>query len=216
MKRKAGEAHGNEENDAERNKEQSRARFSLGLYFSGRRFSCLAGRPLGGDVEREKIASPRDHLHHLPPCVAEGDADFADALKEAVLAHMDAGPDRLHQFLFAEYTMAVLCQQLEQLEGLVAQARHRSIGAPQFGAVYVQNEIRKKVHGSPQPGLKTERSIVSAQQGRQPNAETLSARQRRIFRKISEKFSARPPGLQDASRSSRLSIRVGAAEGDGC
>lgn len=115
------------------------------------RFGRNANRLFIGDIKRKKITAPRDHANHFPPGIAECQTDFTDTLKEAVFTDMDAGPDRLHQRFFGKDAMAVFRQKLEQFEGLGTQMRHRPIGVPQLGPLCIKNEVRKKVHGSPEP-----------------------------------------------------------------
>ncbi len=57
-------------------------------------------------------------LTHLPLIVAERGADFPDALEEAVLTDMNAGPDRRHQLLLAEHPPGIGGKQPEHVERL--------------------------------------------------------------------------------------------------
>ena len=79
-------------------------------------------------------------------------ADFADALKQAVLADMDVRPDGFHQLPLAQDTAGIAGEQPEYLQGLGPQPDRPAIGGAQLGARRVELKTGKAQHRSPPAG----------------------------------------------------------------
>jgi hypothetical protein len=127
----------------------------------------------------------------LAPVVAERRSDLADALEQAVVAHMDVRPDRCDQVLLAEGPSGVGGKQRQHLECFRPKLDGFAAGTAQLDALLIQFKTSKAEH----PASHTVRPG-------QQISEMLPGRAN--FRKISE------PGHSRAL-SARASLRKAAA-----
>ena len=121
---------------------------------------------MDGDLHHlglEQVASAGDHPDHLALVVAERGADFADALKQAVLADMDVRPGGFHQLLLAQDAAGIAGEQPQYLQRLGPQLDDLAIGPAQIGALGIELEIRKSPAPSPsrrQPSASSPRTAL--------------------------------------------------------
>ena len=153
-----GEGHGGGKRPAapQAEIESASCRFDVGFggFCPGFDACRLAGRGVCrrcrdghvGHLGLEQIAAAGDHPDHLALVVAERGADFADALKQAVLADMDVRPDRFHQLLLAENAPRTGGEQPQHLQRLGPELAGPAVGAAQFGAFRIRLETRKAQH----------------------------------------------------------------------
>jgi hypothetical protein len=82
----------------------------------------------------------------LAPVVAERRSDLADALEQAVVAHMDVRPDRCDQVLLAEGPSGVGGKQRQHLECFRPKLDGFAAGTAQLDALLIQFKTRKAEH----------------------------------------------------------------------
>ena len=92
----------------------------------------------------EQVAASRNDPDHLALVVAERSADFADALKQAVLADMDVRPDGFHQLLLAQDAAGIPGEQPQYLQGLGPELDRLAIGRAQLGALGSSSKPEKR------------------------------------------------------------------------
>ena len=106
-----------------------------------------------GHLGLEQVAATGDHPDHLALVVAERSADFADALKQAVLADMDIRPGGFHQLLLAQDAAGILGEQPQYLQGLGSEPDRPAIGCAQLGAFRIELKTGKAQHVPSNPQL---------------------------------------------------------------
>jgi hypothetical protein len=97
----------------------------------------------------------------LAPVVAERRSDLADALEQAVVAHMDVRPDRCDQVLLAEGPSGVGGKQRQHLECFRPKLDGFAAGTAQLDALLINSKPAKR-STMPSPALPRAANIRNA------------------------------------------------------
>jgi hypothetical protein len=104
---------------------------------------AFAGGRLDLDLGIEHIAAAGRQLDDLALAIAQRRSQFTDALKQAVVADVDVGSDRVHQLLLAENPPGVGSKQNQEVESLGPQLDRAEVGVPKLGTLLIEFNTSK-------------------------------------------------------------------------